>query len=99
MHIDTVGEENGEHFFAMEYIEGEPLSKRLDEKKILPLDEALRITVQIMSALQKVHNAGIVYRDLKPGNIMIDNDGRAILVDFGLSKDITEDSGLTTLGS
>ncbi len=98
MHIYTVGEDTGTHFFVMEYIEGKTLGQILGARKQpLNLSSALRVIEQIMDALKKVHEAGIIHRDLKPGNIMIDSDQRAILVDFGLSKDTT-DEGLTQSG-
>ncbi|MBN2713002.1 MAG: serine/threonine protein kinase [Planctomycetes bacterium] len=99
MHIYSVGSEKGLNYFAMEYVDGIPLSKNLSEKKHLPLAEAIGITAQILGALDKVHRAGIVHRDLKPGNIMLDRDGRAVVLDFGLAKDTTATMGLTGTGT
>jgi serine/threonine-protein kinase len=98
MHIYAVGEEGGVHFFVMEHIAGEPLSRRLARGGPLALDEAARIAGQVMSGLHRVHAAGVVHRDLKPGNVMLDADGRAILVDFGLSRS-EETAGLTASGA
>jgi Tol biopolymer transport system component len=68
----------------MEYLEGETLEQRL-KKGALPLDEALKIAIQIADALSAAHRRGIVHRDLKPGNVMLTKQG-AKLLDFGLAK-------------
>ena len=100
MHVYDVGIEDGMHYFAMEYIEGISLHDLIeDDNYELTQEEALRIIIEIMSGLQKVHSCGIIHRDIKPANIMIEKaDGRAILVDFGLSKSAS-DSELTSAGS
>src|SRR6266700_1365216 len=72
-HICTlydVGEQEGIAFLVMEYLEGETLEHRL-KKGALPLDEALKIAIQIADALSAAHRHGIVHRDLKPGNVML----------------------------
>ncbi|HTK94427.1 MAG TPA: serine/threonine-protein kinase, partial [Terriglobales bacterium] len=79
-----VGHQSGVDFLVMEYLEGETLDKRL-EKGPLPLDELLKIAVQIADALERSHKQGIVHRDLKPANIMLTKGG-AKLMDFGLAK-------------
>ena len=86
-HICTlydVGEQEGTAFLVMEYLDGATLADRL-AKGALPLDQALKIAIEIASALDKAHRAGIVHRDLKPGNIMLTKGG-AKLLDFGLAK-------------
>ena len=86
-HICTlydVGSQNGIAYLVMEYLEGETLTERL-EKGSLPLDDALEYGMQIADGLDKAHRAGIVPRDLKPGNIIIVKPGVKIL-DFGLAK-------------
>ncbi len=98
MHVYTVGEEQGLHYFAMEYIEGVPLSKYIADRGPLAVEDTMRITGQVLGALHKVHGAEVIHRDLKPGNVMIDTDGRAVVVDFGLSKDTTA-MDLTAAGS
>lgn len=80
--IDTAGDTD---FIAMEYVAGRTLDERIPRQG-LRLNEALRIAIQVADAIAKAHAAGITHRDLKPSNIMIDNDGRVKLLDFGLAK-------------
>jgi serine/threonine protein kinase len=86
-HICTlydVGGQQGTAFLVLEYLEGETLADRL-KKGALPLDDALRVAIQIADALSAAHRHGIVHRDLKPGNVMLTKAG-AKLLDFGLAK-------------
>jgi len=86
-HICTlydVGEQQGTAYLVMEYLEGETLADRL-KTGALPLDDALKNAIQIADALDKAHRAGLVHRDLKPGNVMLTKAG-AKLLDFGLAK-------------
>lgn len=89
-HICTlydVGDANGTAFLVMELLQGQTLADRL-RAGALPLDQALRIAIEIADALATAHRAGIVHRDLKPGNIMLTKVG-AKLLDFGLAKAAT----------
>ena len=79
-----VGSQDGVSFLVMEYLEGETLAERL-KKGALPLDQVLKIGMEVAEALDKAHRAGIVHRDLKPGNVMLTKSG-AKLMDFGLAK-------------
>jgi Tol biopolymer transport system component/predicted Ser/Thr protein kinase len=86
-HICTlydVGHDNGIDFLVMQYLEGETLAARLARGR-LPLDEVLRLASDIATALDRAHRAGVVHRDLKPGNIMLTKAG-AVLLDFGLAR-------------
>jgi Tol biopolymer transport system component len=78
-----VGEQNGTAFLVMQYLDGETLADRLT--RALPLDQALRIAIDVADGLDKAHRAGIIHRDLKPGNIFLTKAG-AKLLDFGLAK-------------
>ncbi len=83
-HLYDVGSQDGTSFLVMEYLEGESLADRL-RKGPLPLKQALAFGIQIAEALTAAHRAGILHRDLKPGNIMLTSTG-AKLLDFGLAK-------------
>src|SRR4051812_42445664 len=86
-HICTlydVGRQGDTDFLVMEYLEGETMAQRL-ERGALPLDEALKVAIEVADALEKAHGLGITHRDLKPGNIMLTASG-AKLLDFGLAK-------------
>lgn len=79
-----LGEQDGVSYLVMQYLEGETLAQRV-ERGPLPLEQALAIAIQIASALDSAHRAGVVHRDLKPGNILLTKAG-AKLLDFGLAK-------------
>jgi serine/threonine protein kinase len=82
-----VGEAEGKSFIAMEYVEGETLKVKMAAGRV-PLKEALKISSDIASALEKAHKAGIVHRDLKPDNIRLTPESHVKVMDFGLAKSI-----------
>jgi serine/threonine protein kinase len=87
----------GEHvFIAMEFLPSGTLATRIHEG--LTPRAALRVTLQIAIALDAIHSKGIVHRDLKPSNILFRADGRPVIVDFGLAKDLGSDTVLTIQG-
>ena len=79
-----VGRQGDVDFLVMEYLQGETLASRL-ARDAMPLDEALKVAIQIADALEKAHGQGVTHRDLKPGNVML-TEGGAKLLDFGLAK-------------
>src|SRR5215472_4617038 len=83
-HLYDIGSQDGIAYLVMEYLEGESLADRL-HKGALPLKQTLQIGAQIAEALAPAHRAGILHRDLKPGNVML-TAGGAKLLDFGLAK-------------
>ena len=95
--VHEVGEYEGRPYIAMAHIEGRSLRDLIKHGK-LSISEAVALTMQICDGLQKAHEAGIVHRDIKPGNIIIDNAGRARILDFGLAT-VTGDDKLTKTGS
>src|SRR5215468_9922491 len=82
--LHDVGSHNGTNYLVMEYLEGETLADRL-RKGPLPLDQLLKVGIEIADALDKAHRSGIIHRDLKPANIMLTKSG-AKLMDFGLAR-------------
>src|SRR5205823_5326360 len=90
----ATGRHKGTPFFAMEFVEGEPLEDWFRRRGRLPWEEVIQLGQQLCAALQYAHEQGIVHRDLKPSNIMIQEEGTLKLTDFGIAKDL-DDSGLT----
>jgi serine/threonine protein kinase/tetratricopeptide (TPR) repeat protein len=95
--IFDLGSANGRKFITMDYIEGRDLKSILGEREKLPPAEVLPIFQQICRGLEAAHVEGVVHRDLKPQNIMVDASGRVWLMDFGLARSM-ELSGLTRTG-
>jgi serine/threonine-protein kinase len=86
--IHDIGEdaESGQLFLSMEYFAGLTLAELLVRRGALPLDEARDILGQIADGLEAAHRAGVVHRDLKPGNVLVGEQRRVKLIDFGLAK-------------
>ena len=91
------GEEDGSAFLVMELVPGEALSSILERERALPTDRVLDIVAQTASALQAAHAAGLVHRDIKPGNLLITPDGRVKITDFGIAR-IADQVPLTATG-
>ncbi len=96
--IFDVGEAGGIRFITMEYVEGQSLYQMLRERGRLPLDEVVDIMEQVFSGLRAAHREGVIHRDLKPGNIMLDKQGRVVIMDFGLARTM-EGDGMTRTGA
>ncbi len=96
-----VGESNGYHYLAMEYVEGEDLQARLKREKALPEDQALNIAIYLARALEYAgREASLIHRDIKPGNILLTMDGTVKLADLGLAKQTTnEEKTITQAGA
>lgn len=91
------GEEDGSAFLVMELVPGEALSTMLEREHVLSTDKVLDITAQTALALQAAHAAGLVHRDIKPGNLLITPDGRVKITDFGIAR-IADQVPLTATG-
>lgn len=92
--VSDVFEENGTAYYVMAYIDGESLKDRMHRLGHgMPEAEALGYIRQVADALAYVHSTGRLHLDIKPGNIMVDRDGHAILIDFGVSKQYEAESG------
>ncbi|MCM8899775.1 Stk1 family PASTA domain-containing Ser/Thr kinase [Caldicoprobacter algeriensis] len=89
VNIYDVGEENGIYYIVMEYIKGKTLKEYIREKGKLDWEEAVRIAIQICSALKHAHKNGIIHRDIKPQNILVSEDGTVKVTDFGIARAVT----------
>jgi serine/threonine-protein kinase len=99
-HIVTVidaGEDNGTPYIVFEYVDGETLKERIRRVGRLPIDEATAYAIEVARALGAAHARSIVHRDVKPQNILIDQEGTAKITDFGIARTLTEE-GLTADG-
>lgn len=99
VHIYAIGEEEGFHYFAMEYLKGQTLSNIKKEEGSLPAARSLAIIKQVAAALGEAHKAGLVHRDIKPCNIMLDETGNAKVTDFGIAYVADAKTKLTQDGS
>lgn len=91
------GEEDGSAYLVMELVPGEALSSILERERVLPTDKVLDIVAQTASALHAAHQAGLVHRDIKPGNLLITPEGRVKITDFGIAR-IADQVPLTATG-
>jgi eukaryotic-like serine/threonine-protein kinase len=92
------GEQDGRPFIVFEYVQGENLKEIVDREGQLPLRDALGLGVQIGRALAFAHANGLVHRDVKPQNVLLDEDGRARVTDFGIARSLDVE-GLTITGT
>jgi serine/threonine protein kinase len=98
--IYEIGEEDGRLFIAMQYLPGGNLADRLEREGPLKLPEALEITNMVSAGLAAGHKQGIIHRDVKPGNILFDEEGQAVIADFGVARAVQLSSlGTTTQSS
>lgn len=98
--LHTFGEVEGMPFVVMGYVRGESLAARLRRDGRVPEDEARRVLAEIADALDHAHRQGVVHRDVKPDNVLLDDEsGRALLTDFGVAKALGRNETLTRLGS
>jgi len=98
LRVYDLGESDGIKFLTMEYVDGEDLGSLVKREGRLPLARALDVLRQVCEGLQAAHEAGVIHRDLKPQNIMLDRSGGVYLTDFGLAKSL-EQSGMTQTGT
>ncbi len=90
------GEADGVVYYVMPFVEGESLRDRLTREKQLPIDDAVRIAIEVSSALDYAHRHGVVHRDIKPENILL-HDGAALVADFGIALAVSQVGGGTRL--
>ncbi|MHC4216672.1 MAG: serine/threonine protein kinase [Planctomycetota bacterium] len=85
-----VGEAGGYHYFVMEYVEGKTIYDDIAAGQVFPEDEALDMVIQVARALEHAHNRGLIHRDVKPKNIIINPSGVVKLADMGLARETTD---------
>ena len=87
------GEADGFLFYVMPHIEGESLRERIDREKQLGVDDAVAITQKVANALDYAHEHGVVHRDIKPGNILLSEQGEPLIADFGIALAVAQAGG------
>ena len=93
------GDQGDRQFIVFEYIAGENLKSLIEREGPLPQDQAVRLTLQIARALGFAHEHGLVHRDVKPQNVLLNGDGRAKVTDFGIARSLDVKGGLTQTGT
>jgi serine/threonine-protein kinase len=93
-----LGESGGLRFISMEFVKGITLKQLLDQDELLPVPVALRIAKQMCAGLAAAHEVGVIHRDIKPQNILIEPGGGLKIMDFGIAR-LTEDRGMTATGT
>ncbi len=96
--IHEIGEHEGQHYFSMDYVEGKNLAQTVAEAPMSAI-EAARLVNLMAETIQYAHQRGILHRDLKPQNVLLDQRGQPRITDFGLAKRVAEDRGETRSGA
>ena len=92
------GEQDGRQFIVFEYVDGENLKELVDREGPLPVAEVIELGLQVARGLAFAHEQGLVHRDVKPQNVLLDGDGRAKVTDFGIARSLDVD-GMTVTGT
>ena len=98
LRIHDLGDANGVKFISMAFVEGQDLHQLLVDNGKLPVDRAIKLAKQMCSALEAAHAEGVVHRDFKPQNILLDKNEQVYVTDFGLAKSLEADAGLSRSG-
>jgi serine/threonine-protein kinase len=93
------GEHEGRQFIVFEYVDGENLKQLIRRRGPAPVASALELTVQVASALSFAHRQGLVHRDVKPQNVLLNGDGTAKVTDFGIARSLDVQHGVTQTGT
>lgn len=89
--VTDIGFDGGAYYLVMEYVEGSTLKALIEKNERIDENEAVQYAIQLCSALSAAHKKGIIHRDIKPHNILIDNNKKVKLTDFGIAKSISSD--------
>jgi eukaryotic-like serine/threonine-protein kinase len=93
------GEDRERQFIVFEFVEGENLKQVLERRGALPIEEVVELGLEIARGLAFAHERGIVHRDVKPQNVLLNGDGRAKVTDFGIARSLNVERGLTHTGT
>ncbi|MHC5080619.1 MAG: bifunctional serine/threonine-protein kinase/formylglycine-generating enzyme family protein, partial [Planctomycetota bacterium] len=93
--VYNTGVDKGRHFIVMQFIEGESVSARVKREGPIPLREAIDIAIEAARGITAAHHMEMIHRDIKPDNLLMNSDGDVKVTDFGLAKDLTDQSGIT----
>jgi len=93
------GEHDGHQFIVFEYVGGENLKRLIEQRKPLPVATALELAIQIARGLSFAHRSGLVHRDVKPQNVLLNGDGQAKVTDFGIARSLDVQRGMTQTGT
>ncbi len=94
----TFAQQGDDRFLVMKYVAGQMLESRLRELDVLAVDDATRIVRAMCDALASAHERGVIHRDIKPANVLLDDNGRVVIVDFGIARSNDGDRKLTEAG-
>ncbi|MHC4599195.1 MAG: serine/threonine-protein kinase, partial [Planctomycetota bacterium] len=95
--IHDIGAEDGKHYFSMDFVDGKSLPARVEEKP-LEIRRALEIVEIVARAIHHAHTHGVVHRDIKPHNVLLDRAGTPMVMDFGLARTVESDTRITQTG-
>ena len=93
------GEEDGRQFIVFEYVPGENLKELVDRSGALPVRRALELALQVARGLAFAHDQGLVHRDVKPQNVLLNGEGEAKVTDFGIARSLDVEHGMTQTGT
>src|SRR4051794_19205092 len=93
------GEHDGRQFIVFEYVDGDNLKTVIQRSGPFPVPSALELTIQVARALSFAHQSGLVHRDVKPQNVLLNGDGRAKVTDFGIARSLDVQHGMTQTGT
>src|SRR5918992_2797477 len=93
------GKDRDRQFIVFEYVDGQTLKQIVDARGPLPIDEVVRLALEVARGLAYAHESGIVHRDVKPQNVLLNGDGHAKVTDFGIARSLDVERGVTQTGT